>query len=197
TALARPQLKPAGAVAVAAKDRPAGVGGPLIPAKPQQVAAVETKRPADEEKQELDPVPAAERPAVANNTFIWPVTGRIVSSFGERANGARNDGLNIAVPAGTPVKAADTGTVIYAGNELPGFGNLVLVKHSNGYVTAYAHNSKLLVRKGDKVSQGQAIAKAGRTGGVDVPQVHFEIRRGDKPVDPRRYIGNPDMNASL
>ena len=146
---------------------------------------------------EDDPVPAAERPAVANNTFIWPVTGRIVSSFGERANGARNDGVNIAVPAGTPVKAADTGTVIYAGNELPGFGNLVLVKHSNGYVTAYAHNSKLLVRKGDKVSQGQAIAKAGRTGGVDVPQVHFEIRRGDKPVDPRRYIGNPDMNASL
>jgi murein DD-endopeptidase MepM/ murein hydrolase activator NlpD len=99
-----------------------------------------------------------------------------------------NDGINIAADPNTPVKAADSGIVIYAGNELAGYGNLLLVRHANGYVTAYAHAKKLLVDRGDKVRQGQTVALVGATGDVDRPQLHFEIRKGDRAVDPNRYL---------
>jgi murein DD-endopeptidase MepM/ murein hydrolase activator NlpD len=121
-------------------------------------------------------------------SFRWPVHGRIISAFGSRAAGAQNDGINLAVPEGTPVKAAEDGVVAYAGNELKGYGNLVLVRHSNGYVSAYANASELMVKRGDSVKRGQTIARAGQTGNVSSPQLHFEIRKGSTPVDPTKYL---------
>jgi murein DD-endopeptidase MepM/ murein hydrolase activator NlpD len=121
-------------------------------------------------------------------SFRWPVKGRVISGFGPRPDGTQNDGIDIAVPLGTEVVAAESGVVAYAGSELKGFGNLVLVRHEGGWVTAYAHNDEVLVKRGDKVRRGQAIAKAGKTGNVDQPTVHFEIRQGSKPVDPAPYL---------
>jgi murein DD-endopeptidase MepM/ murein hydrolase activator NlpD len=121
-------------------------------------------------------------------SFRWPVKGRVISGFGPRPDGTQNDGIDIAVPLGTEVVAAESGVVAYAGSELKGFGNLVLVRHEGGWVTAYAHNEEVIVKRGDKVRRGQPIAKAGKTGNVDQPTVHFEIRQGSKPVDPAPYL---------
>ncbi|HQF30262.1 MAG TPA: peptidoglycan DD-metalloendopeptidase family protein [Hyphomicrobiales bacterium] len=123
-------------------------------------------------------------------TFRWPVRGRIISEFGAKPDGQRNDGINLAVPEGTSVKSAEDGVVVYSGSELKGYGNLVLVKHADGWVSAYAHNSELMVQRGDTVSRGQIIARAGKTGGVTTPQLHFELRKGSKPVDPLQYLSS-------
>jgi murein DD-endopeptidase MepM/ murein hydrolase activator NlpD len=120
--------------------------------------------------------------------FRWPVRGRIISGFGPKPNGTTNDGINLAVPEGTPVQAAAGGVVAYAGNELKGYGNLVLIRHPGGWVTAYAHNSAILVKKGEEVRRGEVIAKSGRSGAVDAPQLHFELRRGATPVDPLSHM---------
>jgi len=153
--------------------------------------------PAKENARIATPAPSVtETPAKAAEatgampSFRWPVHGRVISPFGGKTNGAQaqNDGINVAVPEGTPVKAAEDGVVAYAGNELKGYGNLVLVRHSNGYVSAYANASELLVKRGDTVKRGQTIARAGQTGNVDSPQLHFEIRKGSTPVDPSKYL---------
>ena len=107
----------------------------------------------------------------------------------QQPNGTQNDGINLAVPEGTPIKAADDGVVAYAGNELKGYGNLVLIRHANGFVSAYAHASELMVKRGDTIKRGQVIAHAGQTGNVTSPQLHFEIRKGSTPVDPTQYLG--------
>jgi murein DD-endopeptidase MepM/ murein hydrolase activator NlpD len=122
------------------------------------------------------------------NSFRWPVKGRVISKFGSKPGGARNEGINIAVPEGTSVRAADGGVVAYAGNELKGYGNLVLIRHDGGWVTAYAHNRQLFVKRGDTVRRGDVIAKAGQTGSVESPQLHFELRKGATAVDPLRYL---------
>jgi murein DD-endopeptidase MepM/ murein hydrolase activator NlpD len=136
------------------------------------------------------PTPAAKtaEPAGAMPSFRWPVKGRIILGFGARPNGTHNDGINLAVPAGTPIRAAEDGVVAYAGNELKGYGNLVLLRHANGFVSAYANASELMVKRGDAVKRGQVIAHAGQTGNVNSPQLHFEIRRGSTPVDPTKYL---------
>jgi murein DD-endopeptidase MepM/ murein hydrolase activator NlpD len=149
---------------------------------------VQTARVAKPDVQETDVTKTAE-PEGAIPSFRWPVKGRIIAGFGQRPNGAQNDGINLAVPEGTPVKAADDGVVAYAGNELKGYGNLVLIRHSNGYVSAYANASELMVKRGDSVKRGQVIAHAGQTGNVTSPQLHFEIRKGSTPVDPTKYLG--------
>lgn len=123
-----------------------------------------------------------------SSKFAWPVKGKVISKFGPIAKGRNNDGINIKAPLGTAVKAADAGTVAYAGNELKGFGNLILIKHSGGWITAYAHNDRLLVKKGQKVRKGEKIATVGSTGGVSSPQLHFEIRAGKKAVNPISYL---------
>ena len=129
------------------------------------------------------------KPVARSNTkFRWPVNGRIISKFGPKSSGSHNDGINLAVPMGTSVKAAENGVVAYAGNELKGYGNLILVRHSDNWVSAYAHNRDLLVKRGDKVKRGQIIAKAGKSGTVNQPQVHFELRKGSRPVDPLKYM---------
>lgn len=120
--------------------------------------------------------------------FSWPVEGSLISGFGKKQMGKKNDGINIAVKFQTPVKAAEDGTVVYAGNEIRGFGNMLLIKHADNWSSTYAHNDILLVKKGDTVKRGQIIAKAGNTGQVDAPQVHFELRQRAKPVDPLKYL---------
>ncbi|WP_426169550.1 peptidoglycan DD-metalloendopeptidase family protein [Sandarakinorhabdus sp. DWP1-3-1] len=121
--------------------------------------------------------------------FRWPVEGRVLSGFGAKPGGRFNDGVNLKASAGAPVRAAGEGVVAYAGDAIPGFGNLVLIKHAGGWVTAYGHNEALLVTRGKRVAQGDIIARAGATGAVSEPQVHFELRRGRSPVDPVRVIG--------
>ena len=120
--------------------------------------------------------------------FAWPLRGRILVGFGPRGGGLHNDGINIAARAGTPVRAAASGIVAYAGNELRGFGNLLLIRHAGNWMTAYAHGRVLLVRRGDRVRRGQTIARVGSTGNVSRPQLHFEIRKGDEAVNPTRHM---------
>lgn len=122
------------------------------------------------------------------NKFAWPVRGTIISKFGAIGKGRSNDGINIKAPLGTTVKAADAGKVAYAGNELKGFGNLILIQHNDGWITAYAHNSSFLVKKGQWVAKGTPIAKVGSSGGVNTPQLHFEVRSGKKPLNPLTYL---------
>jgi murein DD-endopeptidase MepM/ murein hydrolase activator NlpD len=118
----------------------------------------------------------------------WPAKGKVIGSFGPRPDGTHNDGVNLSVPVGTEIHAAESGVVAYSGSELKGYGNLILVRHDNGWITAYAHNEELLAKRGDKVKRGQILAKAGKSGQVDQPQVHFELRQGSKPVDPTPFM---------
>lgn len=127
-------------------------------------------------------------PKARKTKFDWPVKGTIISGYGNLGSGRKNDGINIKAALGTNVKAADSGTVAYAGNELKGFGNLILIKHPDGWITAYAHNDRLFVKKGQKVSRGEKIATVGSTGSVTTPQLHFEVRSGKKAVNPRPYL---------
>jgi murein DD-endopeptidase MepM/ murein hydrolase activator NlpD len=153
-------------------------------AGPVQVANVAKEEPRVTESAVKTAEPTGAMPA-----FRWPVRGRVIAGFGSKPNGTQNDGINLAVPEGTPIKAADDGVVAYAGNELKGYGNLVLIRHSNGFVSAYAHASELMVKRGDTIKRGQVIAHAGQTGNVTSPQLHFEIRKGSTPVDPTQYLG--------
>lgn len=192
-------LRPAEPVA---RPRPMSATAPA-PAKPATprttVAAAPPQAPAKPAAVAASPKPApAARPvsAVASSgKFLKPVDGRVVSGFGTKPGGGHNDGINIAASRGTAVRAAQDGTVAYAGNELPGFGNLVLIKHADGWVTAYGHNDEVLVAKGDSVTRGQPIARVGSTGSVTEPQLHFELRRGSKAVDPTPYLGTSEARA--
>jgi murein DD-endopeptidase MepM/ murein hydrolase activator NlpD len=152
-----------------------------------QSARLAQANPTPEESEAEAPVKTGEATG-ALATFRWPVRGKVIAGYGAKTNGKSNDGINLAVPEGTPVKAAEDGIVAYAGNELKGYGNLILIRHSNGYVTAYAHASELLVRRGDTIKRGQVIAKSGQSGEVGSPQLHFEIRKGSTPVDPLQFL---------
>lgn len=136
----------------------------------------------------LGEAPMLSPSAQADGAFLWPIRGKVVSTFGPKPGGLHNDGINIAAPMGTPVRAAASGVVAYAGNELRGYGNLLLIRHAQGWVTAYAHNEVLLVERGDRVERGQIISRVGSTGGVAEPQSHFEIRRHRRAVDPLKYL---------
>ncbi len=183
---------PVGAAPVAGTLQPVAAA-PAPATKMAAVAApVQSARLAQatanvEDKAAEAPAKAAETTS-ALPTFRWPVRGKVVTSYGAKTNGKSNDGINLAVPEGTPVKAAEDGVVAYSGNELKGYGNLVLVRHSNGYVTAYAHASELMVKRGDTIKRGQVIAKSGQSGEVASPQLHFEIRKGSSPVDPLQFL---------
>jgi murein DD-endopeptidase MepM/ murein hydrolase activator NlpD len=137
------------------------------------------------------PVPAAipTPQARSGGKFLWPLEGKLISVYGPTSDGLHNDGINIEAPAGAPVVAAENGVVAYAGNELRGFGNLLLIKHADGWVTAYAHTDRFLVERGQNVSRGQEIATVGSSGSVDRPQLHFEIRKGSRAIDPREMLG--------
>ena len=157
-----------------------------MPAKPSR--EIEAAPPR---KAQSDPTPTASLPPADEKVassggpeFRWPAHGRIIQGF--KSGG--NDGINIAVPEGTSVKAAESGVVAYAGSEIKGFGNLVLIRHPNGFVSAYANNGDIAVRRGEQVKRGQVIAKSGQSGNVASPQLHFELRKGSTPVDPTRYL---------
>ena len=153
-----------------------------------RVLSYENRNNKDEKTQTTGkmPVPVSR----SGNLFLWPARGRIISNFGPRLGGLHNDGINIAAPKGTPILAADHGVVAYAGNGLKGFGNLILLKHSGGWVTAYAHIDRIFVKRGIIVKRGQKIATVGSTGGVTNPQLHFEVRKGSRAVDPRKELSS-------
>ncbi len=151
---------------------------------PKQVAVAKPKiKPQPAEVADATPV-------VPGMNLRWPLKGKVISGFGAKPDGLKNEGINIAVPEGTSVRAADGGVVAYAGNELKGYGNLVLIRHPGGYVTAYAHAKELFVKRGDKVARGDVIAKAGQTGAVTSPQLHFEVRKGATALDPMKFISS-------
>jgi murein DD-endopeptidase MepM/ murein hydrolase activator NlpD len=134
-----------------------------------------------------DASPAAAASATADDAspeFRWPARGRIIQGF----KAGKSEGISIAVPEGTAVKAAEGGTVAYAGSELKGYGNLVLIRHPNGFVSAYAHNGELMVKRGETVKRGQLVAKSGQSGDVSSPQLQFQLRKGSTPVDPTQYL---------
>ncbi len=181
--LAAAPAQPVAPVAAPA-TKMAAAGGP-----PQSARLASATTNVVEEKPVVEA--ASVKPSEATGalpTFRWPVRGKVITSYGAKTNGKSNDGINLAVPEGTPVKAAEDGVVAYSGNELKGYGNLVLVRHSNGYVTAYAHASELMVKRGDTIKRGQIIAKSGQSGEVGSPQLHFEIRKGSSPVDPLQFL---------
>lgn len=171
-------------VQVASIDKRAGVK-----ALSDRNTPLPRKKPAEQSKHKIKAVDSGARKTLAGAPkFLWPARGKILSGFGRQKSGTINDGVNLALPAGTLVKAAGDGVVAYAGNELKGYGNLILIRHDNNWVTAYAHNQRLMVKRGEKVRRGQAIAKSGKTGSVHQPQLHFELRKGSKPVNPVKYL---------
>ncbi|GAB6843186.1 M23 family metallopeptidase [Methylorubrum rhodinum] len=173
--LAEAKAAETAAKAAAAKEAKEAKETKQAAAAPVKVASADAAAPVA--------APAASESA---ESFRWPAKGRVINGYGS----AGNEGINIAVPEGTPVKAAEDGTVAYAGSDVKGYGKLVLVRHNNGYVSAYAHNGELDVRPGEKVKRGQTIAKSGATGNVTSPQLHFEIRKGATPVDPMPHLAS-------
>ncbi len=174
---------------------------PLSLAEEEQVAADDDteaavgetpKKVLADAKPKLKEQPVAEAPIAspAGLNLRWPLKGKVISGYGNKPGGLKNEGINISVPEGTSIRAADTGVVAYAGNELKGYGNLVLIRHAGGYVTAYAHAKELLVKRGDKIERGAIIGKAGQTGSVSSPQLHFEVRKGATALDPMKYMSS-------
>jgi len=170
------------------------IGSPGPPPQKPEVASLPppTQSPATARAPEA----ALPVPPPRAGRFMWPVQGRVIGRYGTSASGTHNDGINIAAPKGTPVRAADAGVVAYAGNELRGYGNLVLIKHAGGWMTAYAHNGSILVKRGEVVKRGQKIATVGATGIVSQPQLHFEIRKGTQVLDPDQYLSGTQASVN-
>ncbi len=186
---------------------PRPVQGRTQPQAQSYASAVPTPKPRRAPGWYTPPAQPAAQPAQPSDTpqavadgavrFQWPLKGRIVSDYGATDGGERNDGINIAAESGAPVHASAGGTVSYCGNELKGFGNLVLIRHDNGYITAYAHVANILVTRQDRVFAGQIIATAGATGDVASPQLHFEIRGSNqRPVNPKSLLPKSLMLAA-
>lgn len=159
----------------------ASIPEPKVPAKTAALAP-STPKPVEKVEEATEDKSSA--------SFRWPAQGRVISGFGARNTGGANDGINIALPEGTPVRAAEGGTVVHADDALKGYGKLVLIRHPNGFVSVYAHNGELSVKRGESVKRGQVIAKSGQSGNVTSPQLHFEIRKGATPVDPAKMLAN-------
>jgi murein DD-endopeptidase MepM/ murein hydrolase activator NlpD len=165
------QTLPAAANTLQAAPAPQATA-PAAPAQPAAPAAVAPTQVAT--------APAAEPAMSGSDKFRWPVSGRILTDFAS----SKGTGINIEASEGSPVKAAENGTVIYVGSGVEGYGNLILIRHPNGYVSAYAHLGSMNVTKGANVARGDTIGAAGMTGSVTKPQLHFELRKGATPVDP-------------
>jgi murein DD-endopeptidase MepM/ murein hydrolase activator NlpD len=174
--------------AMAQAPQPKPVAAPKVASIPAAPVATPTASVVTPAARDPEPPKTKTDVTSAMPKFRWPVNGRVITAFGPKPSGQQNDGINVSVPEGTPIKAAEDGVVAYAGNELKTYGNLVLVRHSNGYVTAYAHASEIMVKRDDPVKRGQIIAKSGQTGNVAAPQLHFEIRKGSTPVDPAPFL---------
>ena len=158
------------------------------PAKP---AAKTTTKSATNNKEKISSDPSQKLPSItarSSSKFSWPVRGKILSGYGAKPNGLVNDGINISASKGTAVLAAENGVVAYAGNEVRGMGNLIILQHADGFMTVYAHMDSMAVRRGARVTVGQKIGTVGQTGKVDKPQLHFEIRKGTKAYNPSQYL---------
>lgn len=162
-------------------------GQPAIPAGLLQIVPRSKPRLRSEARVQVAAATPAELHALPEG-FIWPVQGQVLQGFGTRTDGGRSDGLDIQAAEGTPVRAAQAGTVSYAGNAIPGYGNMLLLTHPGGFVTVYAHNDRLLVSAGETVYRGQLIATVGRSGGLEVAELHFQLRAGERPLDPVRHL---------
>ena len=155
---------------------------------PQKTVVAKTVK-----QEKISSNPKKQLPKVAarsSSKFSWPVRGKILSAYGAKNNGLFNDGINIAASQGTIVKAAENGVVAYAGNEVKGMGNLIIIQHSDGWMTVYAHLDSMSVKRGARVNVGTPIGRVGKTGKVDQPQLHFEIRKGTKAYNPTKYLKN-------
>jgi murein DD-endopeptidase MepM/ murein hydrolase activator NlpD len=161
----------------------------ILPRMAQLNTPPETRAPVQQQEIVFQPPvkPNSGGQEYTQRGFIKPVNGKIISQFGPKKDGRHNDGINIRAPLGSNVLSAETGEVVYAGNDIEAYGNLVLIRHDNNYVTTYAHLQDIYVKKGDKISKGQKIGSVGSTGRVDEPQLHFEIRKGKTPVNPKTY----------
>lgn len=161
-----------------------------FPPQPNAKPAVVTSTSAPAKVQQASVIQPDITPKVPVRTgrFMRPVDGKVISSYGPKPDGLHNDGVNIRAPKGTPVRAAENGVIAYTGSGMSGYGNLILIRHQDRWMTAYAHMDKILVKKGDVVKAGQSIGTVGSTGQVDSPQLHFEVRKGTDPVDPAKYI---------
>jgi murein DD-endopeptidase MepM/ murein hydrolase activator NlpD len=178
----------------------AAPAAPVAPAEAKVAEAPVQPAPAPSPSSVPRQMTAVEPAAVAvppraGRAFVWPVRGRVVSDYGPKGGGLHNDGINIAAAQGTPIRAAESGVVVYAGNELRGFGNLILLQHAEGWMTTYAHAEEIVVHRGEQVRRGQVIGRVGSTGNVTSPQVHFEIRRGSRAVNPREHLASETASA--
>jgi murein DD-endopeptidase MepM/ murein hydrolase activator NlpD len=198
------QVEPASEVAAARAPTPTPAAAATPPvarpaAPPQPAVAVAVREPGQAERdaaRQRD-LAAVDAPPLSGEGFLWPVErGEVIGAFGSKPDGRRNDGINIAAPAGSIVRAAENGLVVYADEDLAAFGRMLLIRHADGYLSAYAHNDALLVTRGDLVTRGQPIAKVGRSGDVVEPQLHFEIRHGKSPVDPVAMLGEGEISIA-
>src|SRR5262245_14547111 len=177
-------------------NAPAPPKAPPAAASPAAMAVTPPATPETSWYDWLVPVtPPVALTVETEHHLIWPVEGRVISHFGDNPNGGRTDGINVEAPRGAPIHTVDSGEVSYVGNELKGYGNLVLIRHDNGFITAYAHADSVQVKRGQRVERGQIIGSAGDTGNVSQPQLHFELRRGTTPVDPTPYLGAPPRSS--
>lgn len=151
-------------------------------------APAQTDTPSAAPSQKSVDVASAHVPARAGSQFIWPVDGPVISGYGPKADGRSNDGINIRAPQGAPVRAAENGVVAYSGDDLPGYGNLVLIRHADRWMTAYGHLDSVIATKGMTINRGQSIGTVGSTGSVEGPQLHFEVRRGTEALNPELYL---------
>lgn len=181
-------LAPPSGVEVARPATPVSVVTNTGTVFPPQPAATQAP-PAVQQTAAVQPSIAPKIPARSGTgRFMRPVDGKVISGYGPKDGGLHNDGINIKAAKGTAVRAAENGVVAYTGNEMSGYGNLVLIRHADRWMTAYAHMDKTLVKKGDVVKAGQSIGTVGATGSVDSPQLHFEVRKGTQAVDPSKYL---------
>lgn len=181
----KPEAEPAAGSNVAA----ASAAPPLPRDRPQEPVQAPSVAKKEPEPTKPDTSKSSKPAAKAEAVFLLPVQGRIISDFGPKSGGLHNDGINIAAPRGTPILATADGEIAYAGDGLPGFGNLILIRHADGWTSAYAHADSMAVKRGDKVERGQEIGRVGSTGSVNEPQLHFELRKQDKAVDPTSLLG--------
>lgn len=184
---AAPAAEPASRLSIASLEL-ATVPGPAGDDSAAAAAAGAAMSMSGEQLQKARAAASQTPPALSGDGFVWPARGRVISRFGEKPNGIRNAGIDIAATEGAPVLAAENGIVVYAGEEIPGYGRMLLVRHAGNFTSAYAHNSELLVRVGDVVGRGQPIAVMGATGSVPSPRLHFELRAGRQPVDPLPHL---------
>ncbi len=191
-----PPREPASAAGAATNPAPSGEQAAVASPNARLSAIAPPGDGRGSDPQRLERAQKASPPPLSGQGFLRPVAGRIISGFGDKPDGRRNDGINIAARKGTPVKAAENGIVVYVGDAIAGFGNLVLIRHAEGWTTAYAHLDAVLVDVGERVRRGQPIGRVGDTGDVKSAQLHFELRRGREPVDPRPHLVDPVLEVA-